>query len=162
MREKDVIERYGVPKDELKAFRKTLVEGIDWDREIQASKPPYLCPAFYMESGLDKVFEKFGLKKPDSAIMAPAAPPPEEITQATVIRCDYPNIRIMLVRLSNGKSVFANVNDSRRFKPKLPIAVVSRGNRFFCEHRPTSILRINQLIKRNTNEVQPSQDGQDA
>ena len=162
MKEKDVIELYGVPKDELKAFRKTMVEGVDWEREPQASKPAYLCPAVYKDSGMEKIFERFGLKKPDSAPMTPAAPPAEEMHQATVIRCDYPNVRIMLVRLSDGKTVFANVNDARRFKPKLPIAVVFRGGRFFCEHRPTSLLRINQLIKRNTNEVQPSQDGQTA
>lgn len=160
MREKELIERFGVPKDELKAFRKTLVENVDWEREVQASKPSYLCPAFYMPSGMDKVFEKFGLKKPDSEVMKPAEKPAEEMSQATVVRCDYPNIRIMLAKLSNGKTVFVNVNDARRFKPKLPIAVVFRGGRFFCEHRPTSVLRINQLIKRNTNEIQPSQDGQ--
>lgn len=162
MREKELIERFGVPKDELKAFRKTLAEGTDWEREMQASKPAHLCPAVYLQSGLDKVFDKFGLRKPDAEIMAPAEKPPEEMLQASVLRCDYPNFRIMLVKLSNGKTTFVNVNDARRFKPKLPIAVVFRGGRYFCEHRPTSVLRINQLIKRNSNEVQPSQDGQTA
>lgn len=162
MREKEIIELYGIPKDELRAFRKTLTEGTDWDREVQLAKPAYLCPAVYTESGMAKIFEKFGLKKPDAEVMAPAEKPAEEMMQATVIRCDYPNVRIMLVKLSNGKTVFANVNDSRRFKPKLPIAVVFRGGRFFCEHRPTSVLRINQLIKRNSNEVQSKQDEQTA
>lgn len=150
MREKEFIDLYGVPKDELKAYRKaSLVQGEDWIRELLPNKQVHLCPVKYTNEGLNKLFVNFKLKLDTNEVMAPAEPPKEEIVAATVIRCDYPNIRIMLVKLSDGKSVFVNVNDARRFKPKLPIAVVFRGNRYYCEHRPTSILHINNLIKRN-------------
>lgn len=150
MREKEFIDLYGVPKDELKAYRKsTLVQGEDWIRELLPNRQVHLCPVKYTNVGLDRLYANFKLKTESNQVMAPAELPKEEITEATVLRCDYPNIRIMLVKLSNGKSVFATVNDARRFKPKMPIAVIFRGGKYYCEHRPTSILRINNLIKRN-------------
>ena len=159
MKEKEFIELYGVPKDELKAYRKlSLVEGTDWNREALVNRPKHLCPVIYTESGLAKLFENFKLKSDNNEIMPPAELEPEEITQATVVRCDYPNVRVMLVKLTNGKMVFANVNDARRFKFKQPIAIVHRGGKYYCEHRPTSILRINQLIKRNTNQYEEQQE----
>jgi hypothetical protein len=150
MREKEFIDLYGVPKDELRAYRKlSLVQGEDWIRELFPNKQVHLCPVKYTAVGLDKLYAHFKLKTESNQVMAPAELPKEEITQAVVIRCDYPNVRIMLVKLSDGKSVFATVNDARRFKPKMPIAVIFRGNKYYCEHRPTSLLRINNLIKRN-------------
>ena len=150
MREKEFIDLYGVPKDELKAYRKSsLVQGEDWVRELLPNKPNHLCPVKYTNAGLDKLYSNFKLKTEEQVVMKPAEPQPEETIKATVLRCDYPNIRVMLVKLSDGKTVFANVNDARRFKPKLPIAVVFRGNKYYCEHRPTSILMINNLIKRS-------------
>jgi hypothetical protein len=106
------------------------------------------------------VVERFGLievhaktehgKPAEIKVMAPAAKESESLIKADVIRCDYPNTRVMLVKLEDGKQVFCNVFDSRPFKPRMPIVVKHRGGRYFCEHRPTSILRLNTLIKRNS------------
>jgi hypothetical protein len=159
-KESDVVERFGVPKDELVAFRKSLTEGEHWERMPQGSRPLRTCPIIFTETGWNLVVAKFGLievhaktekdKPTEYKVMKPAEAEPENMEKAEVIRCDYPNNRVMLVKLENGKSVFCNVFDSRPFKPRMPVVVKHRGGRYFCEHRPTSILRLNTLIKRNS------------
>lgn len=148
IRETDVIERWGVPKDELVAFRKSsLTEGKDYERIPFGKRPLHTCPVAFTEEGQSLVFARFGLVK-DGKPHEPAPKPAEEVVHANVVRCDYPNTRIMLISLSDGKRVICNVFNSRLFKPKLAIAVKYRGGRYYCEHRPTSILRINSLINR--------------
>ena len=154
-KESDVVERFGVPKDELVAFRKSLTEGEHWERMPQGSRPLRTCPVVFTENGWNLVVSKFGLievtaTKEEVKVMKPAEADPENLVKADVLRCDYPNRRVMLVKLENGKSVFCNVFDSRPFKPRMPVVIKHRGGRFFCEHRPTSILRLNTLIKRNS------------
>jgi hypothetical protein len=159
-KESDVVERFGVPKDELTDFRKSLTEGEHWERFPQGRRPLRTCPIVFTESGWNLVVERFGLievhaktekdKPTEYKVMKPAEADPESMEKAEVVRCDYPNHRVMLVKLESGKSVFANVFDSRPFKPRMPVVVKHRGGRYFCEHRPTSILRLNTLIKRNS------------
>lgn len=158
-KEIDVIRRFGVPKDELVEFRKSLQEGKDWERVPTGKRPLRTCPIAFTEEGWNLVVAKFGLIEVHAStkagepavvkVMNPAATPEEVVMPAEVIRCDYPNRRVMLVRLADGKTAFCNVFDSTPFKPKLKIAVKLRGNRLYCEHRPTSVLRINALLKRN-------------
>lgn len=154
-KESDVVERFGVPKDELVAFRKSLNEGEHWERMPQGSRPLRTCPIVFTETGWNLVVAKFGLIEVHASdaevkVMKPAEPDPENLVKADVLRCDYPNRRVMLVKLENGKSVFCNVFDSRPFKPRMPVVIKHRGGKYFCEHRPTSILRLNTLIKRNS------------
>ena len=160
-KESEVISLFGVPKDELVDFRKSLQEGQHWERLPVGKRPLQTCPIAYTEEGWKLVVAKFGLievhakteagKPAEVKVMEPAERPAEEMMAAEVVRCDYPNKRIMLVRLEGGKTVFCSVFDSTPFKPKLQIAVKYRGGRYYCEHRPTSILRVNSLLKRNQN-----------
>ena len=118
-KESDVIERFGVPKDELVAFRKSLTEGEHWERMPQGSRPLRTCPIIFTENGWNLVVAKFGLievhaktekdKPAEIKVMKPAEADQESVEKAEVIRCDYPNRRVMLVKLENGKSVFCNV-----------------------------------------------------
>lgn len=159
-KESDVISRFGVPKDELVAFRKSLNEGEHWERMPFGKRPLRTCPIVYTESGWAAVVHKFGLievhakiqadKPAEVVVMKPAEADPELLEKADVLRCDYPNRRIMLVKTESGKTTFCNVFDSRPFKPKMPIVVKYRAGRWYCEHRPTSILRLNTLLKRNS------------
>lgn len=157
LKESEVIERWGVPKDELVAFRKTdLVEGRDWERIPMGSRPIQTCPVAFTEEGQVRVFKRFGLVDGEK-VAVPADKPKEEILKAVVFKVGFPNRRIMQITLEDGKRAFCNVFDSTPFKPQLPIAVKYRGGRYFCEHRPTSILRINQLIQRTKNHEEPKE-----
>lgn len=154
-KESDVIERFGVPKDELVLFRKSLNEGEHWERMPHGKRPLRTCPIVFTQTGWDLVVERFGLIEVhsdgiDTKVMKPAEADPEVQEKADVIRCDYPNRRVMLVKTESGKTVFCNVFDSTPFKPRMPVVVKYRGGRWFCEHRPTSILRLNSLLKRNS------------
>jgi len=153
-KESDVVSRFGVPKDELVGFRKSLKEGQHWERVPVGRRPLRACPIAYTEEGWKLVVERFGLVeeqgRTEPAVMKPADAPQETLSKAEVVRSDYPNRRVMLVRLEDGKTVFCTVFDSTPFKPKLPVVVKHRGGRWYCEHRPTSILRLNALLKRNS------------
>jgi hypothetical protein len=155
LKESDVIERWGVPKDELVAYRKeTLVEGRDWERIPMGSRPIQTCPVAFTEVGQTLVFKRFGLVIGEK-VAEPADKPKEEILPATVFKVGFPNRRIMQITLQDGKRAFCSVFDSTPFKPDLPIAVKYRGGRYYCEHRPTSILRVNHLINRTKNHEIP-------
>lgn len=157
LKESEVIERWGVPKDELVAYRKdVLVEGRDWERIPSGNRPIQTCPVAFTEEGQNRVFERFGLKQ-GPYVAEPAELPKEEILRATVTRVGFPNRRIMQIQLEDGKRVFCNVFDSTPFKPDLPIAVKYRGGRYYCEHRPTSILRVNHLVNRTKNHEEPKE-----
>lgn len=150
IRETEVVKRWGVPKEALIDFRNvSLVEGKDWERLPQGRKPLNTCPVIYTDDGLKAVMTNFGLIDSTGGIAAPAAKPDESVFEAVVVRVGYPNRRIMLVSLPDGKRVFCNVFDSTPFKADLKIVVKHRGGRYYCEHRPTSILRINSLLNRN-------------
>lgn len=160
VRETDVVKRWGVPKEALLGFRsESLVEGKDWERLPQGNRPLRTCPVIYTDEGLSAVMAKFGLVKESGEIAKPADKPSETVLDATVFKVGFPNRRIMQVLLSDGKRVFCNVFDSKPFKPDLKVVVKYRGGRYFCEHRPTSILRINSLLNRTRNENQQRQDG---
>jgi hypothetical protein len=163
-KESDVVLRFGVPKDELVSFRKSeMQEGRHWERVPSGKRPLRTCPIAYTEEGWKMVYERFGLLEvnallePDGSskviVMKPADAPKETFSKAEVVRCDYPNRRVMLIRLEDGKTAFCTVFDSTPFKPKLPIVVKHRGGRWYCEHRPTSILRLNALLKRNESDA---------
>lgn len=153
MREKDAVRLYAIPKEELVDFRGTLTEGVDWERLPQGVRPLRMCPIAFTDTGWAKVVEKFGLTLAEAPKEVPPEPVAEDkMQEATVLRCDYPNVRIMLVRLFDGKAVICRVFDSRRFKPRMPVAVTFRGGKYYCEHRPSSLLRINTLIKRHNDE----------
>ena len=86
LRETDVIERWGVPKDELVAFRKeTLVEGRDYERVPMGNRPIQTCPVAFTEEGQGRVFERFGLKDGKS-VAEPVQAPKEQIIAATVFQ----------------------------------------------------------------------------
>jgi hypothetical protein len=144
-KESDVIERFNVPKDELVLFRKSLNEGEHWERMPFGKRPLRTCPIVFTESGWAAVVLRFGIKE-----MKPAEPEPERLVMAEVLRCNYPNNRVMLVKTEDGKSVFCSVFDSTPFKPRMPVVIKHRGGRWYCEHRPTSVLRLNTLLKRNS------------
>jgi hypothetical protein len=159
-KESDVISRFGVPKDELVLFRNSLTEGEHWERMPQGKRPLRTCPIVFTETGWAAVVHKFGLIEVHGVrevgdtsgviVMEPAAADPEVMEKADVLRADYPNHRVMLVKTESGKTVFCNVFDSRPFKARMPVVVKYRGGRWYCEHRPTSVLRLNTLLKRNS------------
>ena len=137
MKEYDLIEAYGLPKDELKEFRKSLTEGADWEREVVGSKPAKLCPVIYTEEGVRKVLERFDIVK------SKPADPNTKVFKATVFRCNFPNYKRMAVKNSEtGVVVFANVVDARNFYVGAEVQIVQKGSQFFCSQRPDSRIRL--------------------
>ena len=152
VRETEVVKRWGVPKEALIAYRlESLTEGKDWERLPQGNKALRTCPVIYTDEGLSTVMAKFGLVQETGEIAKPADKPQESVFEATVFKVGFPNRRIMQITLPDGKHAFCNVFDSTPFKPDLKIMVKYRANRYYCEHRPTSLMRINSLLNRTRN-----------
>jgi hypothetical protein len=137
MRESELIRLYGLPKEELREYRLTLVKGVDWDKEKVGDKPEKLCPVKFFPSGMLKVLERFGVKE--------AKPAEIESTtfKAKVVRCDFPNLRLMTA-LAEGSSNVITVQtfDSRLFYRGAEILVTPKGAAFFCSQRPVSKQRL--------------------
>ena len=139
--EKEIIARFGLPRDEMIAFRKTLREGTDWVRVRSGDKPVQMCPVMFTEEGMNKVVAKFGLQ-----IDAPA---PADVwpKQATVTRTDYPNRRIMDV-LIDGKTCRVVVHDSHLFYPGAEVKVDRKGGQLICSQRPDSQRKLFSSLQR--------------
>ena len=137
MRESDLIRLFGLPKEELREYRLTLVRGVDWDKEKVGDKPEKLCPVIFSPSGKAKVLEKFGVSE--------AKPAEIESTtfKAKVVRCDFPNRRLMTA-VAEGSSNVITVQtfDSRLFYRGAEILVTPKGSAFFCSQRPISKQRL--------------------
>ena len=143
--EKEIIARFGLPRDEMIAFRKTLREGTDWVRVRSGDKPVQMCPVMFTEEGMNKVVAKFGLQ-----IDAPA---PADVwpKQATVTRTDYPNRRIMDV-LIDGKTCRVVVHDSHLFYPGAEVKVDRKGGQLICSQRPDSQRKLFSSLQRKHEE----------
>jgi hypothetical protein len=143
--EKEIISRFGLPRDEMIAFRKTLREGADWVRVRTGDKPVQMCPVMFTEEGMTKVIAKFGIQ-----IDAPA---PADVwpKQATVTRTDYPNRRIMDV-LIDGKTCRVVVHDSKMFYPGAEVKVDRKGGQLICSQRPDSHHKLFSAIRRKHEE----------
>lgn len=150
MKETELIRLYGLPKEELKEFRSTLVRGVDWDKEKVGDKPDKLCPVIFSPSGKAKVLEKFGVKE--------AKPAEIESTtfKAKVVRCDFPNHRLMTAIIDGSTSIITvQTYDARLFYRGAEIVITPKGSAFFCSQRPISKQRLfSTSTKSKSNEVQ--------
>ncbi len=150
MKESELIRLYGLPKEELKEFRSTLVRGEDWDKEKVGDKPEKLCPVIFSPSGKAKVLERFGVKE--------AKPAEIESTtfKAKVVRCNFPNHRLMTAVVDGSTSVITvQTYDARLFYRGAEILITPKGSSFFCSQRPVSRQRLfSTSTKSKSNEVQ--------
>lgn len=141
---------YGLPKEELREYRLTLVRGVDWDKERVGDKPEKLCPVKFFPVGMAKVLERFGVKEAKPAEIEPTT------FKAKVVRCDFPNQRLMTA-VADGKHNVITVQtfDSRLFYRGAEILVTIKGASFFCSQRPISKQRLfSTSTKTKPNEAQ--------
>ena len=150
MKESELIKAYGIPKEELREFRLSLARGVDWDKQQVGDKPEKLCPVIFSPSGKAKVLEKFGVKEAKPAEIDPTT------FKAKVVRCDFPNRRLMTVLIEGkGNPITVQTYDSRLFYRGAEIVVQMKGNAFFCSQRPSSAQKLfSTSNKSKSNEVQ--------
>jgi hypothetical protein len=134
MRESDLIATYGIPKAELKAFRETLKEGVDWNRVQVGSKPIQLCPVEYTEQGTKAVLGRFGVEG--------HKPAETDTFEAVVLRCNYPNPRIMTVVPDGRGPTNVQVSDNRLFFVGAKVIITKKPSGLFCLQRPESKRRL--------------------
>ncbi len=143
--EKELIARYGLPRDEMVRFRRdSLKAGTDWNRVRQGDKPEHMCPIEFTEAGLAKVLDHFkiDLKPQDSWPKV-----------AIVSKNNWPNAKLMTV-LIDGKSHNVIVANSRLFYPGAEVSIDRRGGKLICSQRPESAHKLFSAIKRKQHEEQ--------
>ena len=148
MRESIVVATYGIPKAELQEFRRTLEEGKMWVRERSGDKPPTLCPVAFTEDGLKTVLERFGVNQAKPAQLD------ANTFSAKVVRCDFPNRRLMSV-LPEGadKPVIVQTFNSGLFYNGASVTVARRGNSLICLQKPSS----KEKLFTNSNRTKPNE-----
>lgn len=142
--EKDIIARFGLPRDEMLRFRRDhLKQGDDWNRLKQGQKPEHMCPVIFTAGGLAKVYDKFGVSDK----------PQESWPKVAVVsRTNWPNHRIMTV-LIDGKSHNVIVSDARMFYPGAEVLVDRKGSKLICSMRPDSPHKLFTAIRRKHEEA---------
>ncbi len=141
--EKDIIARFGLPRDEMVRFRRDHLKPVeDWSRLRQGDKPEHMCPIVFTDVGLKKVYEKFGVTD---------TPQDSWPKVGVVSRNNWPNHRIMTV-LIDGKSHNVIVSDARLFYPGAEILVDRKGSKLICSLRPDSPQKLFTAIRRKHNE----------
>lgn len=148
MRESFVVAKYGIPKAELQEFRRTLEEGKMWIRERSGDKPATLCPVTFTEEGLKAVLERFGVVQSK----------PAEIQSGTfsakVVRCDFPNRRLMSVTPEGSdKPVMVQTFNAGLFYRGAQVVISRRGNSLICLQRPSS----KEKLFTNLNRTKPDE-----
>lgn len=142
--EKEIIARYGLPRDEMIAFRRSqLKEGDDWVRERQGAKPDHMCPIVFTDVGYAKVLAKFKLKTTEQDVWPKIA---------IVTRTNWPNQRLMSV-LIDGKSHNVVVANAKLFYPGAEVQVDRKGGKLICSQRPLSAAKLFSVIKRRHGET---------
>jgi len=142
--EKEIIARYGLPRDEMIAFRRAqLKEGEDWFRETQGAKPAHMCPIIFTDGGYLKVLAKFKLTTTEQDVWPKIA---------IVTRTNWPNQRLMSV-LIDGKSHNVVVANAKLFYPGAEVEVDRKGGKLICSQRPLSAAKLFSAIKRRHGET---------
>lgn len=143
--EKEIIARYGLPRDEMIAFRRTqLKEGEDWVRQRQGAKPDHMCPIQFTDAGYAKVMAKFKLATTEQDVWPKVA---------IVSRTNWPNHKIMTV-LIDGKSHNVVVANAKLFYPGAEVSVDRKGGNLICSQRPASPAKLFQALRRKHEEIQ--------
>lgn len=141
--EKEIIARYGLPRDEMISFRRShLTEGTDWLREKQGAKPDHMCPVVFTDVGYAKVLSKFKLTTNEQDVWP---------KMAIVTRTNWPNQRLMSV-LIDGKSHNVVVADAKLFYPGAEVTVDRKGGKLICSQRPMSAAKLFSAIRRSHGE----------
>ena len=147
MRESLVVATYGIPKAELQEFRRTLEEGKMWVRERSGDKPATLCPVTFTEEGLKTVLVRFGVNQSKPAEISPDA------LSAKVVRCDFPNRRIMSVIIEGSdKPVTVQTFNAGLFYHGAIVTLTRRGNSLICLQKPIS----KEKLFTNSNRTKPA------
>lgn len=149
--EKQIIGRYGIPRDEMIRFRRdNMAEGVDWVRKLNGARPAHLCPVEFTDVGLRKVQERFNVKLEE---VAPGDAWPKT---GIVSKCDYPNRRMMDV-LIDGKTSRVRVHDAGLFYPGAEVRVDRRGSALICSQRPASTRILFNALRRKHDEQRKTQ-----
>jgi hypothetical protein len=144
--EKQIIGRYGIPRDEMIRFRKdSLHEGVDWVRQANGARPAHLCPVEFTDIGLKKVQDRFSIK------LQQATPDDVWPKVGLVSKNDYPNRRMMDV-LIDGKTARVRVHDSLLFYVGAEVKVDRRGAALICSQRPASTRILFNALRRKHDE----------
>ena len=141
--EKELIARYGLPRDEMIRFRREQLKVVtDWNRLRQGDKPEHMCPIEFTEVGMAKVLDHFriSLKPQDSWPKT-----------AIVSRNNWPNQKLMTV-LIDGKSHNVIVANAKLFYPGAEVSVDRKGGQLICSQRPDSAHKLFSTIQRKQHE----------
>ena len=141
--EKELIARYGLPRDEMIRFRREQLKVVtDWNRLRQGAKPEHMCPIEFTGVGMAKVLDHFriSLKPQDSWPKT-----------AIVSRNNWPNQKLMTV-LIDGKSHNVIVANAKLFYPGAEVTVDRKGGQLICSQRPDSAHKLFSTIQRKQHE----------
>jgi hypothetical protein len=134
--EADVMRVSGLTKNDLRAQRKVLQEGLHWYRKPRNVDKRY-WPIVWTQAGLDSLCKVAGIDNPDLEQELSEVEPPREVFGVVKSKFRNPRlIRCVVEMGGKGEEVMVLVRDSKNFVVGMKVPLRSDGQRWVAAKHP--------------------------
>jgi hypothetical protein len=131
--EKDISERLGLSRDEVRSWRSKAPTKYVFQEE--SKKPSKLWPWVWTEEGVTWLTDQLNLQSDSVAKELYEETQPEE-KEVEVVRCDFPNLRFLLVKDKNDSRFSVICKDNRAFRIGVKLTVKKDRLGWFAKRNP--------------------------
>lgn len=131
--EKDISERLGLSRDEVRSWRSKAPTKYVFQE--QSKKPSKLWPWVWTEEGVSWLTDQLNLQSDSVAKELYEETKPEE-KEVEVVRCDFPNLRFLLVKDKHENKFSVICKDNRAFRIGVKLTVKKDRIGWFVKRNP--------------------------
>lgn len=131
--EKDISERLGLSRDEVRNWRSKAPTKYFFQEE--SKKPSKLWPWMWTEEGVSWLTDQLNTQSDAVAKELYEETKPEE-KEVEIVRCNFPNLRFLLVKDKHGSQFSASCKDNRAFRVNMKITVKKDRHGWYVKRNP--------------------------
>ena len=134
--EKDLSEKMGLSRDEMRQWRSKLPEAAsNLIFQQESKKPKQLWNWYWTPAGVSWLTDQLNLQTDSVKQEIYEENKPEE-KEVEVVRHNFPNLRFVLVKDKNDKVFSASCKDNRGFRVKMKITVKEDKHGWYVKRNP--------------------------
>ena len=131
--EKDISERLGLSRDEVRSWRSKAPTKYVFQE--QSKKPSKLWPWVWTEEGVSWLTDQLNLQSDSVAKELYEETKPEE-KEVEVVRCNFPNLRFLLVKDKHDNKFSVVCKDNRAFRIGVKLTIKKDRIGWFVKRNP--------------------------
>lgn len=131
--EKDISERLGLSRDEVRSWRSKAPTKYVFQEE--SKKPSKLWPWVWTEEGVSWLTDQLNLQSDSVAKELYEETKPEE-KEVEVVRCNFPNLRFLLVKDKHDNKFSVICKDNRAFRVGVKVSIKKDRIGWFVKRNP--------------------------